>query len=380
MRVVRMVRQVCRSCRDVVHAKRFEAVVAVVEAVVRAGRLTPAAVGRGLWGRTAPKHGIKRVDRLLVNPRLLAEQRTFFRAIAATVLRECKRPIVIVDWTQVLGAHRALVAAVPIGGRALPIYSEVHPEKLLGNSAVQGRFLQALRDVLPVGCKPIVVSDAGFHGPFFRDLIALGWDFLGRIRGTATVARQGLQVSKEQIYATATSTPRDLGDCELYSYPRQMSSRLVLVRKRRQPGRYLLPPSSRDEKEFRKSARDPWLLATSLDLDASAVVAIYATRMQIEEAFRDAKNHRFGWSLGHVRTASPHRAQLLLLLAALAMLVVTLVGLSVESRGDHRAYQANTATRRVLSLFVLGNAVLRREASFRLPPIRVTPRSIWGDP
>jgi hypothetical protein len=375
-----MVRQVCRSCRGVVHAKRFEAVVAVAEAVVRAGRLTPAAVGRGLWGRTAPKHGIKRVDRLLANPRLLAEQRTFFRAIAATVLRESERPIVIVDWTQVLGAHRALVAAVPIGGRALPIYSEVHPERLLGNSAVQGRFLQALRDVLPVGCKPIVVSDAGFHGPFFRDLVALGWDFLGRIRGTATVACQGRHVSKEQLYAVATSTPRDLGNCELYSYPRLMSSRLVLVRKRRQRARHLLPPSSRDEKEFRKSARDPWLLATSLDLDASAIVAIYATRMQIEEAFRDAKNHRFGWSLGHVRTASSHRAQILLLLAALAMLVVTLVGLSVESRGDHRAYQANTATRRVLSLFVLGNAVLRREASFHPPPTRISPHSIWGDP
>lgn len=375
MRVVRMVRQVCRSCRDVVHAKRFETVVAAVEGIIRAGRLTPAAIGRNLWGGTAPKHGIKRVDRLLVNPRLFAEQREFFSAIAATVLRGCKRPTVVVDWTQVLGTHRALVAAVPIGGRALPIYSEVHPEKMLGNSAVQARFLQALRDVLPAGCRPIVVSDAGFHGPFFRDLLALGWDFLGRIRGTATVVRQGVHVSKEQIYATATAAPRDLGECDLYSQPRQMGSRLVLVRKRRKPGRNIPPPSSRDEREFRKSARDPWLLATSLDVDASAVVAMYATRMQIEESFRDAKNHRFGWSLGQVRTASLHRAQLLLLLAAIAMLVVTLVGMSVEARGAHRAYQANTATRRVLSLFVLGNAVLRRLAMCHL-----SIASIWGDP
>jgi hypothetical protein len=351
MRVARMVRQVCSSCRPVVHAKRFETVVAVVEGVIRAGRLTPAAIGRSLWGRTAPKHGIKRVDRLLKNPRLYAEQRTFFRAIAATVLRGCKRPTVVVDWTQVLGTHRALVAAVPIGGRALPIYSEVHPEKLLGNSRVQSRFLGRLQDILPIGSRPIVVSDAGFHGPFFRDLLALGWDFLGRIRGTATVVRQSKRISKEQIYATATSTPRDLGECELYSYPRQMRSRLVLVRKRRKLGRYIPPPSSRDEKEFRKSARDPWLLATSLDLDASDVVGVYATRM------------------------------LLLLLAALSMLVVTLVGLSAEARGTHRAYQANTSSRRVLSFFVLGNAVIRRQISsapvFLIP---LTPHSIWGDP
>src|SRR4029078_3940745 len=97
----------------------------------------------------------------------------------------------------------------------------------------------------------------------------------------------------------------------------------VLVRKRRKPGRYIPPPSSRDEREFRTSARDPWLLATALHLYASALVALYATRMQIEESFRDAKNHRFGWSLGHVRTASIHRAHVLLLLGPLANLRVT---------------------------------------------------------
>src|SRR6185503_1270197 len=99
--------------------------------------------------------------------------------------------------------------AVPIGGRALPIYAEVHPEELLGNSKVQGRFLKALQAVLPIGCRPIVVTDAGFHGPFFRDVRALGWDFVGRVRGTATVRRQSQRFSKEQLYATATATPRD---------------------------------------------------------------------------------------------------------------------------------------------------------------------------
>jgi hypothetical protein len=360
MRVAAMVRQVCGNCRAVVHAKRFKAVVTVVEGLIRAGRAVPAAIGRNLRSGTAPKHSIKRVDRLLANPRLYSEHRTFFGAIAARVLRGCERPLVVLDWTQLLGSHRALVAAVPIGGRALPIYAEVHPEELLGNSKVQSRFLKALRAVLPVGCRPIIVTDAGFHGPFFRDVMALDWDFVGRVRGTATVRRHNGQFSKEQIYATATVTPRDLGRCQLYSAWRQMLTRLVLVRKRRKSGRYIPPPSSKDEREFRKSARDPWLLATSLDLDPSAVVAMYSQRMQIEETFRDAKNHRFGWSLGQVRTASLERAQTLLLLSSLAMLIVTLVGLSVEASGAHRAYQANTAKVRVLSLFVLGNIVIRR--------------------
>ena len=71
---------------------------------------------------------------------------------------------------------------------------------------------------------------------------------------------------------------------------------------------------------MRQAALDPWLLATSMsDGDAASVVGIYARRMQIEETFRDAKNHRFGWSLGNVRLSTPQRtATVLMTLAALA--------------------------------------------------------------
>ena len=70
---------------------------------------------------------------------------------------------------------------------------------------------------------------------------------------------------------------------------------------------------------MRSAALDPWLLATSMsDGDAASVVGIYARRMQIEETFRDTKNHRFGWSLGDVRLSTPQRTAVLLTLAALA--------------------------------------------------------------
>jgi len=47
-----------------------------------------------------------------------------FLAIAHHLLRGCARPVILVDWTHTGGTHEALVAAVPIGGRALPIYVE----------------------------------------------------------------------------------------------------------------------------------------------------------------------------------------------------------------------------------------------------------------
>ena len=83
--------------------------------------------------------------------------------------------------------------------------------------------------------------------------------------------------------------------------------------------------------------------------------------MQIEETFRDAKSHRFGWSLGIVRLSTPQRTAALLVLAALAMVVVTLIGMAAERAGAHRAYQANTETRRVLSFFALAGAIIRKD-------------------
>jgi len=339
------------------------AVTALVEGIIRAGRLSPATIGRMLPGGALPKHGIKRVDRLLGNPKMVGDRLFLFLTITHRLLRGCTRPVILVDWTQAGGRHVALVAAVPIGGRALPIYVEVHPLKKLGNATVEKRFLCALKAIVPTGCRSVIVTDAGFKGPFFQAVLDQGWDFLGRVRGTTkAVSSVGETVSKEQFYERASIAPIELGSFGLFVQQR-IPCRLVLVRKRRRPGRKRPPPACKEEREMRQAALDPWLLATSmLDGDAASVVGIYARRMQIEETFRDAKNHRFGWSLGDVSLSTPQRTAVLLTLAAVAFLVVTLIGMAAERRGVHRSYQANTEKRRVLSFLVLAAAILRRNS------------------
>jgi hypothetical protein len=343
------------------HVVRLGTVVRAVEGIVRGGKLSPATIGRNLPGRVLPKHGIKCVDRLLGNSKMIRDQRFIFLAVAHRLLDGCERPIILVDWTQSGGSHEALVAAVPIGGRALPIYVEVHPLKKLGNAAVESRFLCSLKGILPAECRSLIVTDAGFKGPFFQSVLALGWDFLGRVRGTTkAVSSTGKTISKEEFYLRASTTPTELGTFGLFVNQR-IPCRLVLVRKRRKPGRKPPPPSCKEERELRQAALDPWLLATSLsDGAADEIVRHYAKRMQIEETFRDAKNHRFGWALDSVRLSTPQRTAVLLTLAALAFVVVTLIGMAAERRGLHRAYQANTEARRVLSFLVLAMAVLRR--------------------
>lgn len=362
MRVGEMVRELVGECSTVMHGARLTAVSAAVEGITRGGRLSPASIGRNLPNAALPKHGIKRVDRLLGNPKMVAERRYIFAAISRRLLSGCTQPIILVDWTKSGGRFEAMVAAVPIGGRALPIYIEVHPLKKLGNAKVEARFLRALKAIIPPQCRSVIVSDAGFKGPFFKAVVAQRWDFLGRVRGTTkAVNSDGKTISKEQFYAQASTTPTDLGSFGLFTKQR-IPCRLVLVRKRRRPGPKRPPPRNKEERELRKSALDPWLLATSLsDEAATSIVNIYAKRMQIEETFRDAKSHRFGWALGDVTLSTTDRMAVLLTVTALAYTVVALIGMAAERVGLHRAYQANTLTRRVLSFHYLATAILRRD-------------------
>ena len=61
-------------------------------------------------------------------------------------------------------------------------------------------------------------------------------------------------------------------------------------------------------------------------LSAQAIVAIYAQRMQIEQAFRDTKNARFGLGLSNSASRTPARLAVLALIASLAEFVLRLIG------------------------------------------------------
>src|SRR5262245_13491106 len=103
---------------------------AAVEALIAGGELALTAIGRCLDSSALPKHRIKRMDRLLGSYRMQAETLVWYRALAQRLLRRTRRPIVLIDWTQTVEDCYALVAAVPFEGRAIPVYSEVHPNSL----------------------------------------------------------------------------------------------------------------------------------------------------------------------------------------------------------------------------------------------------------
>lgn len=360
----------------ITHAARAAALVRVVQALVFGGKAALTHLGRNRAGDAHVKHHIKAVDRLLGNAHLQRESFAIYQAIAHTLFAGTKQPVLVVDWSDFeCGGGRQwakIQAAVPIGGRAVVVYSRVFPFKRYNSPGAHQDFLRDLKLVLPASCKPIIITDAGFRGPWFRAVEAFGWDWVGRIRNTIKFFNNqtGRWAFTDSLYKSASPITRYVGDVAL-SRRTRYSARLYLVRAYAPAKGGRRKPNNRrpNAKMYRRLHRAPWLLATSLPHQLRGerrIKQLYATRMQIEETLRDAKSHRFGFGLRYARSRSAARIQILLLLVALATLVLWLVGLIGRALNLARHHQANTlSSRAVLSTPFLGRQLLlRRLADF----------------
>ena len=50
----------------------------------------------------------------------------------------------------------------------MTLYEEVHPLAQMASRAVHKRFVVRFCAMLPPGCRPIVITDAGFRSPWFQ--------------------------------------------------------------------------------------------------------------------------------------------------------------------------------------------------------------------
>lgn len=353
------------------HKVRFEALKKATQAAMVARCMSVTGLGRAVEA-TCEKEGIKRMARLIGNKLLQAEAVDVYRAMAAWRLGGQERAIVLVDWSPLKkdNSLHLLSAYLPSLGRGLPLYQEVHPESLVGNRETQNRFLATLGTLLPPGCRPVVVTDGGFKTPWFRAVEAMGWDWVGRIRGTTRLTRPG-EDTWIRCTKIAALLPRDR-EIHLGRFLLAESSRLPCsVYGLKKPPQGRVDKTARGHRALSKKSRtnaerekEPWLIATSLQAESSltgAVIAAYRKRMQIEEGFRDTKDERYGLGLDMSLSKTKERYTVLLLVAALAAFVAWLFGKVAYERKLHLKYQANTIThRRVLSFVYLGMRIARR--------------------
>lgn len=338
---------ILRRCLSAVlgpmHAARSRRLLTAVEALLAGRQLSLTNLARNWPGATWIHAPLKALDRLLSNRHLHDAILPLHKAMAIWLLSDSVRPLVLVDWSDLKGDGRwaLLRASVPVGGRALTLYEQTFPLKRMGQPRAQLAFLRQLRRVVPQAVVPIIVTDAGFRSDWMRAVQSLGWDYIGRLRNNTHVrsVRQRSWRACSSLHGSATHKALDLGDHFVVKGD-PVRCRLVLVSQRRK-GREQLTRSGKPQqglmaKKARKSAREPWLLMTSLikqDYPAHQVVAGYSKRMQIEEAFRDLKSHRYGSSFEDSLTRKPKRLAVLLLLQSLMAFAAWMMGLASKAAG-----------------------------------------------
>lgn len=365
------------DCLSNLHAALAESVKTAVCGALHGGRLSLSLLARSVASLTAMRYRVKRIDRLLGNTALHMSRKDIYRAVAGRWLAGLDHVLIVVDWSDATTDQRwhLLRASAVVDGRSVTLYEEVHAQKKYGNRLVHERFLARLATVLPVGCTPIVMTDAGFHSTWFDLVTKRQWQWIGRIRGKDMVSiNGGVWKRCTEIYADATARVQSFAN-SLYVRSRPTWCRLVLAKRdakgRRCHTRTGRQSRSRSSLKSARSAREPWLLACSPGLShltPEAIVALYAQRMRIEESFRDVKNERGGLGLSATRSRSAKRLEILLLIGQLAGWLMRLIGecaqqqqmqLQFQSvpRLNHKEISTQTLARRVIDA---GSLWLRR--------------------
>ena len=279
-------------------------------------------------------------------------------------------PLIIIDWSDLTPDRhwQLLRASMALEGRSITLYEQVHPQSCATAPRVHKAFLTRLATLLPPGCIPILITDAGFRGPWVKLVNRMGWHWIGRIRNRDMVrpVDGGSWMGCKSLYVKARASAQSLGQFE-YVRSNPIPCRLVLVKRHRQgrhkKGRLGKVARSRHSLKNARSQHEPWLLAACpglTHLSAEAVVSIYAQRMQIEEAFRDLKSECFGLGFNSSRSTRKDRLSVLLLIACLASFVLRLIGEVGRARKLDLQFQSNTRRfRPVLSVISLALQLVR---------------------
>ncbi len=337
MHATKLLHKRLKQSAPAIHLKRLNSFIAAVDSATKGANLTITSLGRGLSGQTRDKHKIKRIDRLVGNGLLYQDRTAIYQTLTRLALANVKTPMIVIDWSPLCGdlSHQLLRAAVPVGGRALTIYEEVHPEHKLGNRSVQHRFIDRLAKIMPAVLTPIIVADSGFRTPFFRYIEdRYQWHWIGRIRGRDFVRGEDDEdwVSVKGLFLQSKRRAKFLGEIQwVRNNPLQALAVTVRQPKKNRHKMTIRGNRSRSKHNAVHTKRnsEPWVIVYSTSLDACPyleVLKLYKKRMQIELGFRDTKSIAYGLGLCQRRSVTLERRAVLCLIAACASWLLWCIG------------------------------------------------------
>lgn len=371
MNVNHILQRFIEKVTPLMHKTRRQALIDCTKSLLNGSFARVTSIGRGISSSAYEKHSIKRADRLLSNKHLQYENLNIYRKISEYLIGERNQPIILVDWSDLdaYKRHFLIRAAITFSGRSITLYEEVHDIKTKEKPQTHKQFLTRLKSIIPQHCKPIVITDAGFKTPWFRLVLSLGWDFLGRTRLPNFYSENGDDwqcittlyghASKKPVATEGYIARRNPLKCRIISVKKPPKGRKVFNRSG-------LPVGSKKNNTYRKSGRDPWVLSTSLSLCsklAKRAVSLYSFRMQIEESFRDMKDPQTGLGFIANSVSSKLRLGVMMLLIALANTIAILIGVAAVVQGVSRQFQVNTRrNRKEISLHFLGLRIIARKS------------------
>lgn len=359
---------------NTIHRKRISVLSEAVQSALESKCISLTGLGRGIKNKRQERSNIRKMDRLFGNKKLLNERTFIYQTVTQCLLQQIKQPVIIVDSVKLPHSDMySLRASCATGGRTHTIYEILYPKAKEGNIEIHKKFLYDLKSILPKECQPIIVTDAGFHNPWFKLILALGWDFIGRIRGLKIyrTLEDKKYKSCSSLWEKATTKPQYIGEvilskrnplkCHFYRYKKKLQGRKTKATK---DNALLL---------YARSVREPWVLASSLNNTylPQQIIKMYEKRMKIEESFRDMKSSRYGLGLDQVRPRKAERYGIQLLIAMLANFIACLIGQSLELKKQHYQFQANSIKdRRVLSYFYLGCQAIHKKIKIPIEDLR----------
>lgn len=336
-------RTIDKLFEDDLHAKRVESIANGVVGVLHAAVLSIHAIGRAYAhavGRNK-KHGVKQIDRLLSNSGVDVWE--LFPKWVRFVVGPREELVIALDWTDFDDDDHSTLAAhlITTHGRATPLIWMTVPKSTLKGqrTAYEHKLIEKLHECVDDEderkVRITLLADRGFGDhKLYRMLQTLGWDFVIRFKGNIQVE------NADGVTMTAAAWVPSSGRATMLRDVR------VTLRREQVPAVVVV---------HAKNMKEAWCLATSLsERKASDVVKLYGRRFTIEETFRDEKDLRFGLGLSSTHIRDTARRDRLLLLAAIAHALLTLLGAAGEECGMDHMLKVNTVKRRTLSLFRQG--------------------------
>src|SRR5215210_9509165 len=231
---------------------------------------------------------------LLANARAVSDavMAPYGPEVLARLSARGQRIVLLIDQTQASERHQAVMVAVRLGGRALPLAWRVkHTHGAIGFVA-QREALQAAARLLPAGAQPVLMGDRFYGSP---DLIAWcrsqGWAWRLRLKQDLLVFEEGGETTLAECFTRGEHRLRDIELTE-----KRVRTNSAMVHEAGHP--------------------EPWIIALS-QAPSVHTAFDYGLRWGIAAMFSDFKSRGFGLEDSQIRL--PGRLDRLILVMALAL-------------------------------------------------------------